>query len=199
LTNHVTITHLGHRPFSCPEDGCQKTFGYPHVMQRHVAQKHARTSPLPAQEAEEEQLEGDDRHTLDLLTGRHYDNTNHPLIVRGSGGTGDDSNRSRTNESLVQTQSRRRARKTRVIACPWPDAFNTGALLGPPSSTNSSSTLTPTSPSPSAIRITTTVIGSRRCAFKFSRAYDLARHLRSEHSIDIEHGIVEEWVGRGVS
>lgn len=38
--------------------------------------------------------------------------------------------------------------------------------------------------------------GSKRCEFVFSRAYDLRRHLRSEHGVDLDKDIVSMWMER---
>jgi len=35
---------------------------------------------------------------------------------------------------------------------------------------------------------------SRICEYVFSRAYDLRRHLRAEHEVDVEKDKVDEWV-----
>jgi general transcription factor IIIA len=32
------------------------------------------------------------------------------------------------------------------------------------------------------------------CAYVFTRAYDLHRHLRSQHGIEVERGVVDAWV-----
>jgi general transcription factor IIIA len=36
--------------------------------------------------------------------------------------------------------------------------------------------------------------GHRQCDYVFSRAYDLHRHLTSEHAVDIEKNLVNAWV-----
>ena len=169
-------------------------------MQRHIAQKHARlSSPSSStRQVDDEWTQADDRHILDLLTGCHYDNTNHHPIARSSGDREENSGSLEGVESSNQIQARRRARRKRVIACPWPDAFNANAFSASSSSANASSMLMSTSLS-SATTAITKVVDGVRCAFKFSRAYDLARHLRSEHAMDIKQKVVEEWVGRHMS
>lgn len=37
---------------------------------------------------------------------------------------------------------------------------------------------------------------SKQCDYVFSRAYDLRRHLRSEHGLEVEKEAVDEWVKR---
>ncbi len=36
--------------------------------------------------------------------------------------------------------------------------------------------------------------GSKKCEYVFSRAYDLRRHLKSEHGVDIDKDVVGNWV-----
>jgi hypothetical protein len=38
------------------------------------------------------------------------------------------------------------------------------------------------------------LVGSSRCVYVFSRAYDLRRHLRAAHQVEAEREDVEEWV-----
>jgi general transcription factor IIIA len=78
------------------------------------------------------------------------------------------------------------SRKT--LRCPHPavDCFL-------PSSANISVTIhsTPAS-APSAS--SSSRLSQAGCAYVFTRAYDLRRHLRSEHGIEVEKEVVEEWV-----
>lgn len=46
LTTHTNVTHLGRRDHACPHEGCEQTFGYKHLLQRHLA-KHHLPSPSP--------------------------------------------------------------------------------------------------------------------------------------------------------
>lgn len=40
LTVHKNVAHLGKRNFVCPHEDCHKTFGYKHLLQRHIAKVH---------------------------------------------------------------------------------------------------------------------------------------------------------------
>ncbi|KAG6857731.1 hypothetical protein H0H87_004147 [Tephrocybe sp. NHM501043] len=40
LDIHTKVTHLGRRDHVCPHDGCEQTYGYKHLLQRHLAKAH---------------------------------------------------------------------------------------------------------------------------------------------------------------
>lgn len=40
LNTHTQVTHLGRRDYLCPQDGCGQTYGYKHLLQRHLAKAH---------------------------------------------------------------------------------------------------------------------------------------------------------------
>ncbi|KAJ1306504.1 hypothetical protein OPQ81_007506 [Rhizoctonia solani] len=150
--DHVRVSHEGLRRFACPKDGCNKTFGYKHVMQRHLERHHRpqdddSTSPPPPSLNQKELIEK--REIIDLITGQDYDNS--PQTSK-TGGT-----------------------RARIINCPWPDAFE----MEQPSGDK---------------RILPTNEIRTKCAFKFSRAYDLRRHLRSAHGLEIDAEEVNSWV-----
>lgn len=67
------------------------------------------------------------------------------------------------------------AAQPRAINCPWPNAFE----FRKPSDKQHSFPLTET---------------QAKCAFKFSRAYDLRRHLHSAHGMDVNADEVSAWV-----
>lgn len=56
----------------------------------------------------------------------------------------------------------------RRFQCPYPNLPETFAVAGPSS--------------------------SRACAHFFGRAYDLRRHLRSDHRLEVEKEVVDDWV-----
>jgi hypothetical protein len=59
----------------------------------------------------------------------------------------------------------------RGIACPWPNAFG-----------------------PKNVSETHRTESSANCAFMFRRAYDLRRHLRSAHGLEVDANEVGAWV-----
>ncbi|KAG6813740.1 hypothetical protein H0H92_007692 [Tricholoma furcatifolium] len=44
LETHKNVTHLGRRDHICPHDGCGQSYGYKHLLQRHLARAHNTTS-----------------------------------------------------------------------------------------------------------------------------------------------------------
>nr|GAT57901.1 transcriptional factor IIIa [Mycena chlorophos] len=54
LNTHVKVTHLGRRDFVCPHDDCALTFGYKHVLRRHLAKEHSSPSEPPDSDDEDD-------------------------------------------------------------------------------------------------------------------------------------------------
>ncbi|KAJ7125020.1 hypothetical protein C8R44DRAFT_782068 [Mycena epipterygia] len=82
LTTHTNITHLGRRDHACPHETCKQTFGYKHLLQRHLAKHH--TAPVTASESDDE-----DRNPLpapatamdiDMITGNTYAQNAHKKL-----------------------------------------------------------------------------------------------------------------------
>ncbi|KAF8487680.1 hypothetical protein JB92DRAFT_2758971 [Gautieria morchelliformis] len=61
-----------------------------------------------------------------------------------------------------------------LVPCPWPDRFESEDLNGD-------------KPTPAQA-------GLGQCAFMFSRAYDLRRHLKSDHGLELTKDETDEWV-----
>ncbi|KAF7321425.1 Transcription factor iiia [Mycena kentingensis (nom. inval.)] len=84
LTTHVNIAHLGRRDFSCEE--CGQTFGYKHLLQRHVAKHHAASTS----EAEPDWSEGEavvqpqPALDIDTLTGATYANSARQKLAKAT-------------------------------------------------------------------------------------------------------------------
>ncbi|KAG6889107.1 hypothetical protein C0995_003676 [Termitomyces sp. Mi166 len=52
LNTHTQVTHLGRRDHVCPHDGCEQTYGYKHLLQRHLAKAHHRMSDDDPEESD---------------------------------------------------------------------------------------------------------------------------------------------------
>ena len=60
LTNHHNVNHLGRRDFVCPHEYCGRSFGYKHLLQRHLAKLHkAGSSDAESSDDSEERGGGD--------------------------------------------------------------------------------------------------------------------------------------------
>lgn len=156
------------------------SFGYKHVLQRHLARKHpragrsnslCRSAPFPLQqpdddedanaedeEDDQEEIEpvAEDEEDVDLLsqlTGKHYHTT-----VPSS-------------------------RSNRAISCPWPhilDAHHPTSPASPHQSHLSSATSFASHPP------------LKSCSFRFSRVYDVQRHLKAEHGFDVSRSDLDD-------
>ncbi|KAH8110757.1 hypothetical protein DFH11DRAFT_1859986 [Phellopilus nigrolimitatus] len=89
LTTHVNVKHLRRRDFVCTVDACGSSFGYKHLLQRHVARMHApeETAQESCESSEENEAEkspfapsalqvpqpqSGPLSTIDILTGKAY-------------------------------------------------------------------------------------------------------------------------------
>jgi len=68
------VSHLGHRNFVCDHEDCGQSFGYKHLLQRHVLKIHAEHSTSSDSDA----IELSDAESfivlnvIDIITGRAY-------------------------------------------------------------------------------------------------------------------------------
>jgi hypothetical protein len=157
-TTHQKVTHLGLRDHICPHEGCNSTFGYKHLLQRHLAKVHSAhtgdsDSADPSDEEDNHETDKDNavqQMNIDTITGFSY-----------------------------ASYANERISSSKALRCPYPD-------LG---------LLTPESGDPDG----TDVAGAsttKGCGYVFSRAYDLRRHLRAEHGVEVKKEKADEWVRR---
>ena len=78
LQIHINVEHKGRRDFSCTREDCTYSFGYNHLLQRHVAKMHSSeidhwtSSEEPDTDREDAPNEGKDDFNIDLITGNLY-------------------------------------------------------------------------------------------------------------------------------
>lgn len=138
---HRNVSHLHKRDFVCAQEGCGKSYGYKHLLQRHVAQTHRQAESSDCFGDPEDDNARGVRMDIGGITGRSY--------------------------------LERSAKIKRPLRCPYPhfpSAFVSGRGL-------ESSVLDPVAP----------------CEHVFGRAYDLRRHLLSEHGLAVEKRVVDAW------
>ncbi|KAJ7076889.1 hypothetical protein B0H15DRAFT_575332 [Mycena belliarum] len=75
LTTHHNITHLGRRDHVCPHESCTQTFGYKHLLNRHLAKHH--TASCTTSESSDEDINLSTKPTaantvIDMITGTTY-------------------------------------------------------------------------------------------------------------------------------
>lgn len=136
------MNHEGRRDFICPHETCGRSFGYKHLLQRHLSKLHAAQS-----ESESNSDEGE----------AATENAQLPMAI---------------NDITGKTYADRSAKQLamlRRLACPYPHLHDLSESL------------------PS-------ISGGRSCEYVFSRAYDLRRHLKAEHGVEVEKEVVDRWV-----
>jgi len=141
LTTHYNVSHLHKRDFVCDHDGCGKSYGYKHLLQRHVAQAHQQTESSDRSSDPEDDKAKGVRMDIDGITGKSY--------------------------------LERNAKIRRALRCPHPHF--------PPTFVASRD---------SGLSQLESVVA---CEHVFGRAYDLRRHLLSEHGLAVEKGVVDAW------
>ncbi|KAJ7668494.1 hypothetical protein DFH06DRAFT_1181869 [Mycena polygramma] len=74
LTTHTNVTHLGRRDHVCPQ--CKQMFGYKHLLQRHVAKRHATSSSSESSDEDTGSLPTPAANRdIDTITGSAYSRT----------------------------------------------------------------------------------------------------------------------------
>ncbi|CAE6443916.1 unnamed protein product [Rhizoctonia solani] len=173
------------RDWLCPIDNCSKAFKSKKAQQDHVRVSHEglRTFECPnvgcdktfgykhvmQRHLERHHRLQDNDSTPLRATSTKQNNTTEPGRIIGllTGQDYDELPRSPKSDAVY---------RPRLINCPWPNAFQvTKPMNGTASST--SDTLA-------------------KCAFKFSRTYDLRRHLRSAHELEVSADEVNAWVSK---
>ncbi|GLB37372.1 putative zinc finger, C2H2 type [Lyophyllum shimeji] len=165
LVTHTNITHLGRRDHVCPHEGCGKTYGYKHLLRRHLAKAHSTTSA-----DDDETSEGDETDETGYISGskptRKAKNATSLDIDTITG----HSYAKRARENLANATA---------LFCPYPHLDCITVVLASddrsPGSLSQSST-------------------ARTCEYAFSRAYDLRRHLKAVHALDTTKESVDRWV-----
>jgi general transcription factor IIIA len=164
LTTHHAITHLGRRDFVCAFEGCGRAFGYKHILQRHQARGHGHDRA----EAEEDE---DCEHHADA--DGESSEAECPQPKKRKSRRAQSPNISIINEITGVAYEERTARTPAPLRCPHP------AMEGFPS-TSSAENLSMWG-------------GAVTCEYVFGRAYDLRRHLRAVHGVDLDKEIVDRW------
>lgn len=79
MITHINVTHLGKRDFVCHHTDCNRSFGYKHLLQRHLIQAHTPESSESDNEAEQKESSTSDApreqqftFDIDAITGHAY-------------------------------------------------------------------------------------------------------------------------------
>ena len=69
LTTHYNVSHLHKRDFVCTHGGCDKSYGYNHLLQLHITQAHR---PAESSDPSEDDNEKGVQLDIDGITGKSY-------------------------------------------------------------------------------------------------------------------------------
>jgi general transcription factor IIIA len=164
LTTHHTITHLGRRDFVCAVEGCGRSFGYKHILQRHQARGHDQDRSK-AEEDEDCEHHGD--------ADGESSEAERPRPKKRKTRRAQSPNISIIDEITGVAYEERTARTPAPLRCPHP------AMDGLPST-----------PPGESLNLW---IDTAPCEYVFGRAYDLRRHLRAVHGVDLDKEILDAW------
>ncbi|CAE6408708.1 unnamed protein product [Rhizoctonia solani] len=168
------------RDWSCPISDCDKSFKSKKAQQDHFRVTHEGLRRFACPKNGCNKMFGY-KHVMQRHLERHHrpqedeSTSSQPTSTDQEKDTGT----SRiialiTGRDYDEPPQKARAARPRTINCPWPDVFE----VGKPSD-NHTSQIPEIHP---------------KCAFKFSRAYDLRRHLRSVHGLDVNADEASAWV-----
>ncbi|PWN19854.1 hypothetical protein BCV69DRAFT_283958 [Microstroma glucosiphilum] len=163
------------------------------IASRRVKRKLGEVFPGTAATATSVGASGDDEQgsesLIDLLTGRGYA-TNPATTIPSSS---DVPPSSLTPTSTPQT----RRKRPRALPCPWSrlplstrTTSNSDSNPASISAPSAPSTSVPSTTSVAASTDASTITDPQACPFRFARLYDVTRHLRGAHGVELSQGEV---------
>lgn len=164
LATHHAISHLGRRDFVCVVEGCGCAFGYKHILQRHQARQHGDDRTAAKEDEDCEHHTDADGESSEAERPQPKKRRSRRLQSQ---------NISIINEITGVAYEERTANTPAPLRCPHP------AMVGLPSApleglSNSCGDTMP-------------------CEYVFGRAYDLRRHLRAVHGVELDKETVDGW------
>ncbi|TFY83517.1 hypothetical protein EWM64_g506 [Hericium alpestre] len=174
LTTHHAITHLGRRDFVCSHASCGRAFGYKHLLLRHVARIHRKVTSSSSEE--DEQADAEMSGTDGEGPAQEPETKGKPTVPVDI-----DAITGKAYEVRTQTAS------AHTLRCPYPEMRgleDTLAQLAIPSDAED------------AEMISWRRGGTDPCDYVFNRAYDLRRHLKAVHEVELEKEVVDAWAKR---
>jgi general transcription factor IIIA len=156
-------------------------------MLRHVARVHGRTTVEPAEEEEATDVDADEPADKDEDGAEEraapVPTSTKRRATHGPPPTGQPS--SLIDDITGHTYAV--SAGVRKLACPFPSLNGLAVTL--PSATASSTTSMYVEDSSSA----GAALPVRACAYVFGRAYDLRRHLRAVHGVEVDKDVLDAW------
>ncbi|KAJ3733838.1 hypothetical protein DFJ43DRAFT_994538 [Lentinula guzmanii] len=176
LRVHHAVCHLGRRDFKCPRETCGATFGYKHLLQRHVARLHSKNpdnSSTDKDDVNQNAGFGSD------VTASESELDSDPIATKPIMGIG------AITGSAYSNRAQELLDATKAIRCPYPhlqeltlvrSEVPDGNVIGPDMMEKATTSL--------------------QCDYIFRRAYDLRRHLRAVHEMEVEKESADAWVSK---
>ncbi|QRW16826.1 C2H2 zinc finger [Rhizoctonia solani] len=173
------------RDWLCPIDSCAKTFKSKKAQQDHMRVSHEGLRKFECPDAGCDKTFGY-KHVMQRHLERHHrPQNNESALPKPNSKPTNQKNTAKAGtliglltgqdyDESPQSSKSNAPPRPRLISCPWPSAFGTTKLVNEPASS--------------------TIDNLVKCAFKFSRAYDLRRHLRSAHGLEAGADEVNAWV-----
>ncbi|CAE6463425.1 unnamed protein product [Rhizoctonia solani] len=173
------------RDWLCPIDNCAKTFKSKKAQQDHMRVSHEGLRKFECPDTGCDKTFGY-KHVMQRHLERHHrPQNNESALPKPNSKPTNQKNTAKAGtliglltgqdyDESPQSSKSNAPPRPRLISCPWPSAFGTTKLVNEPASS--------------------TIDNLVKCAFKFSRAYDLRRHLRSAHGLEAGADEVNAWV-----
>lgn len=165
LATHHAISHLGRRDFVCAVEGCGRAFGYKHILQRHQARQHGHDHIVAEEDEDCEQHADADCESSEV---------EYPQPKKRKSQRLQPQNISIINEITGVVYEERTANTPALLRCPHP------AMEGLPSALSVKS-------------LSNLWDAATACEYVFGRAYDLRRHLRAVHGVELDKETVDGW------
>ncbi|KAF8705406.1 Zinc finger, C2H2 type, partial [Rhizoctonia solani] len=169
------------RDWLCPIDSCAKAFKSKKAQQDHMRVNHEGLRKFECPDAGCDKTFGY-KHVMQRHLERHHrPEDSESALPKPSSNPTNQKNITKTStliglltgqdyDKSPRSSKSNASPRPRLINCPWPNAFGTTKLVNQPT------------------------FSTVKCAFKFSRAYDLRRHLRSAHELEAGADEVNAWV-----
>jgi general transcription factor IIIA len=165
LTTHHAISHLGRRDFVCAFEECGRAFGYKHILQRHQARQHGQDRTAAEEDEDCEHHADADGESSEAECPQPKKRKSRRLQSQ---------NISLINEITGVAYEERTANTPAPLRCPHP------AMEGLPSA-------------PSVESLSNLWCDATPCEYVFGRAYDMRRHLRAIHGVELDKETVDGW------
>ncbi|KAH7907332.1 hypothetical protein BJ138DRAFT_1129242 [Hygrophoropsis aurantiaca] len=217
LATHHKVIHLGRRDHVCPHTHCTSAFGYKHLLQRHLAKIHSASAAASTSNqaptshqgrrsatSESESEHGREHADQEGMSAPESDGDVAPSTNTNAVSTNINAIAAATTQDADafdidfitgRTYSQRfHASNAKAIHCPWPDLGGFGCPTVSVSAPPGSGAEAGTTPTPAPAASSSNAI--QTCAHILTRAYDLRRHLRAEHGVEVGKERVDAWVSR---